>query len=171
MCEFAPFEVYTVADPHVSVPRPLVGRKVVEEMEEYYKSLKPEALERYLFKLQCARLSLTEDPYLIKKYSKDMRQWPTIQYGHIFIYFIKRPGIYTEEELLSWKQLESYNYYQSGYVRTIHSHLFNKNGKKCVVLKALVNPSQRDPKQAHEAWVIAKPDGRIMCCHCTCAAG
>ena len=91
---------------------------------------------------------------------------------HIFIYFIKRPaGIYTAEELLSWKQLDSYNYYQNGYVRTINSHLFNKNWEKCVVLKAIVNPSQRDPKQAHEAWLIVKPDGRIMCCHCTCAAG
>ena len=29
--EFAPFKVYAVADPRVSVPRPLVGRKLVEE--------------------------------------------------------------------------------------------------------------------------------------------
>ena len=90
--------------------------------------MKPEAQERYSLKLQCAGLSLNEDPYLIKDYSVDMRQWPTIEYGHIFTYFIKRPGTYTEEELLSWKQLDSYNYYQNGYVRTIHSHLFNKNG-------------------------------------------
>ena len=69
--EFAPFEVYAVADPRVSVPRPLVGRKLVEEMEEYYKSLKPEAQEHYSLKLQCAGLSLEEDPYLIKDYSKD----------------------------------------------------------------------------------------------------
>ena len=40
-------------------------------MEEYYKSLKPEAQERYLLKLQCAGLYLEEDPYLIKDYSKD----------------------------------------------------------------------------------------------------
>ena len=53
------------------MPRPLVGRKLVEEMEEYYKSLKPEAQERYSLKLQCAGLSLKEDPYLIKVYSKD----------------------------------------------------------------------------------------------------
>ena len=70
MCEFAPFEVYAVANPRVSVPHPLVGRNLVEEMEEYYKSLKPEAQERYSLKLQCAGLSL-EDPYLIKDYLKD----------------------------------------------------------------------------------------------------
>ena len=67
-----------VACPRVFVPRPLVGRKLVEEMGEYYKSLKPEAQERYSFKLQCAVLSLKEDSYLIKDYSKDMRQWPIV---------------------------------------------------------------------------------------------
>ena len=45
LCEFAPFEVYTVANPSVSVPRPLLGRKLVEEKEEYYKSLKPKTQE------------------------------------------------------------------------------------------------------------------------------
>ena len=43
-------------------------------------------------------------------------------------------------------------------------------GEMCCFESIIVNPSQRDPKQAHEAWVIVKPDGRIMCCHCTCAA-
>ena len=53
------------------MPRPLVGRKLVEEMEEYYKSPKQEAQERYSLKLQCAGLSLEEDPCLIEDYSKD----------------------------------------------------------------------------------------------------
>ena len=115
-------------------------------MGEYYKSLKPEAQpaqERYSFKSQCAGLCLKEDSYLIKDYSKDMRQWPIVISSYTSLR--KRPaGIYTEEELLSWKQLDSYDYYRNGYVRTINSHLFNKNWEKCVVLKAIVNPSQRD---------------------------
>ena len=51
--------------------RPLVGRKLAEEMKEYYKSLKTEAQERYPLKLQCVGLSLKEDTYLIKDYLKD----------------------------------------------------------------------------------------------------
>ena len=33
-----------------------------------------------------------------------------MEYGHIFAYFITRLGTYTQEELISWKQLEAYNY-------------------------------------------------------------
>ena len=55
---------------------------------------------------------------------------------HIFIYFIKRPaGIYTEE-LLSGKLLDYYRSKDNKF-----SFVQQKWGK-CVVLKALVNPSQ-----------------------------
>ncbi|MCG8623863.1 MAG: hypothetical protein MJE68_17960, partial [Proteobacteria bacterium] len=68
-----------------------------------------------------------------------MTQWQKIEYGHMFAYFISRPGTYTQEQLLSWKQLEAYNYFENGHVRTVLSMAIG--GGSCVVLKAKVNPS------------------------------
>ena len=57
-------------------------------------------------KLESVGLLLSDDPYVESnshRFSDDMSLWPRI---HIFGYFIKRPGTYTQEQLLSWKQLE-----------------------------------------------------------------
>ena len=67
--------------------------------------------------------------------------------------------------------MDAYNYFMSGHVRTIYSRVFGIGRKKIVILKALVNPSQKDPDKASQAWVITKPDGTILCGHCTCMAG
>ena len=50
-----------------------------------------------------------------------MRLWPPVEFGHIFCYryLIERPGVYTRQELLQRKQLEAYNYFKSGFVRTV----------------------------------------------------
>lgn len=49
--------------------------------------------------------------------SADMSLWPKIEYVHIFAYFITRPGTYTQQELVPWKQMEAYNYFESGHER------------------------------------------------------
>ena len=49
-----------------------------------------------------------------------MTAWSPLEYGHIFTYFIRQPGLYTQEQLLSWKQLEAYNYFENGYVLSVH---------------------------------------------------
>lgn len=134
----------------------------------YVASLDSKARQRYLEKLSCVGLTLEEDPYYVKnesKYQNDLTTWPKIEYGHIFGYFVKRPGIYTQEQLLSWKQLDAYNYFQAGFVRTVFSSCF---GRDKVILKAKVNPSQKSPDQAHEAWLVAM---EIFSLHCTCMAG
>ena len=67
-------------------------------------------------------VSLKDDPFTpgtSDKWHSDMVNWPKIKYGHIFAYFLSRPGTYTQEQLLSWKQLEAYNYFQNGYMRTV----------------------------------------------------
>ena len=64
----------------------------------------------------------SDDPYSesnMAKFTDNMTLWPAVEYGHIFGYFITRPGLYTQEELLAWKQLDTYNYFQTEYVRTI----------------------------------------------------
>ena len=132
------------------------------------------AKDRYKQKLESVGLLLSDDPYLESndgRFSDDMSLWPRVEYGHIFAYFIKRPGTYTQEQLLSWKQLEAYNFFESGYVRTVYAMAFGQGVRKCILLKAKVNPSQRSPDDVREAWIIAKPDGSIVSAHCTCMAG
>ena len=68
--------------------------------------------------------------------------------------------------------MDAYNSFQAGHVRTVFSHQFGP-GKKMVLLKAKVNPSQRLPDDTRVAWIISKTNGEIIhvCTHCTCMAG
>lgn len=140
-------------------------------MSEYFDSLGKEEKARYKAKLAKVGIAIEDDPYKFHdSFKSDMAGWPDIQYGHIFSYLITRPGVYTLEELLSWKQLEGYNYFQSNHVRTVTMRKVGA-GKDICVLKAFVNPSQSVPDKAHEAWVIAKANGTVVTGHCTCMAG
>ena len=88
-------------------------------MSNYFESLDAKAKERYHEKLSCVGLSIQDDPYLPTnnaRFVNDMANWPWIEFGHIFAYFITQPGVYTQEQLLSWKQLDAFNYYQESSV-------------------------------------------------------
>ena len=143
-------------------------------MASYFEGLNAKGKEHYKAKLEAVSLTISEDPYLrcnAARFFSDMSQWPKIEYGHIFTYFISRPGTYTQEQLLSWKQLDAYNYFEKAYVRTLLSMKFGSGSARCCLLKAKVNHSQKRPDHAHEAWITAKPDRQIVCAHCTCMAG
>ena len=153
---------------------PLVGMNW-EKMSEYFKSLSNTAKSRYKEKLQAVGLTIEADPYIPgndnKYLSDNMAQWPRVEYGNIFAYFVQRPGVYTQEQLLSYKQLDSYNYFQNGYVGSVSVWQFGHGDSRCCLLKAYVNPSQRAPQNGHKPWVICKPDGTVITAHCTCMAG
>ena len=139
-------------------------------MSVYFSGLQGCARARYLEKLHLLGLEECNDPYSESNSSKfvdNMTLWPPLEYGHIFGYFVTRPDLYTQEQLLAWKQLDAYNYFQSGYVRTV---LVSAVGS-IRLLKALVNPSQRSPDSAHHCWVAIKKDGTVVSGHCTCMAG
>ena len=136
---------------------------------DYYKALDPIAKARYADKLKYLNLKDTDDPYCNDdKFVDNMRKWPAIEFGHIFCYYIDRPGLYTRKQLLQWKSLDGYNYFQSGHVRDI---LIWEIDSTCSILKAKVNPSQSSPEKAHICWVAARQTGDIIFCHCTCMAG
>ena len=139
-------------------------------MSEYYKKLDPVSQKRYLDKLKLLDLTENDDPYApdnATKFVDDMSKWPPVEYGHIFCYYIERPGVYTRRQLMQWKSLEAYNYFQSGHVRPVKVWcLLN-----CCILIAYVNPSQRSPDKAHCAWVGIRQEGEIITAHCTCMAG
>lgn len=136
-------------------------------MSVYITDLDLVARKRYQDKLG---LNEVDDPYSPQNQSKfvdDMCLWPPVEYGHIFCYFIERPGVYTRKQLLQWKSMDAYNYFQSGHVRTI---LINKL-PRCLILMAYVNPSQSSPDKGHTTWVATEDDGTIITCHCDCMAG
>ena len=72
-------------------------------------------LNRWNVRLRNVRLTSTRSRFgCIRKVSTKagvcwLALWPRIKYGHIFGYFIIRT--YTQEQLLSWKQLEAYNFF------------------------------------------------------------
>ena len=169
--------------PEVNKQHPLVG-KVAErecyvndvlsymyfvEMSEYLKSLDPIAKKRYIERLHLLDLDESDDPYAKNedKLEDDVTKWPPVEYGHIFCYFIERPGLYTRRQLMQWKSLDAYNYFQSGHVRPVRIWCL----KHVSILMALVNPSQNSPDKAHCAWVATRKDGEIITVHCTCMAG
>ena len=140
----------------------------------YYTPLETTAKNRYAEKLMSVGLSIEDDPFLPKngnRFADSLSNWPQTEFGHIFTYFVSRAGAYTQEQLLSWKKMDAYAYFQAGYVRTVYSFRFDYLGKRYVMLKAKVNPSQRSPDEANEAWIIVKSEGDIVCAHCTCMAG
>ena len=92
-------------------------------MSEYFESLNSSEKARYIAKLEVVGLTLEDDPYAkenVMKFETCMAGWPPVEYGRIFAYFITRHGVYTLEQLLCWKQLEGYNYFQSNYVNDSH---------------------------------------------------
>ena len=98
-----------------------------------------------------------------------MTKWPPVEYGNIFCYFINRPGTFTQAQLLQWKSMEAYNYFQSGHVRNIK--IFSVKSTQSCVCMSFVNPSQKSPDKANHSWVAIKSDGSIITAHCTCKAG
>ena len=72
----------------------------------YYNRLETQAKHRYAEKLMSVGLSIENDPFLPKydsRFDDSLRNWPRTEFGHIFTYFVSWPGIYTQEQLFSWK--------------------------------------------------------------------
>ena len=110
------------------------------------------------------------DPYGIAEelWIDDMSIWPDLQYGDVYNYLIESKGQFTKENLRAFKSLEAFNYFYNGHVRTVFCHCFGRY----VIMKARVNPSQRNPDEAHTAWtIIHKTTGEVKAGHCDCKAG
>ena len=135
---------------------------------KYFTSLNYSSRKQYLEKLKINGQVL-KDPYSIDEvnWSKDMTQWPELQFGDVYTNLINTEGQFTKEKLKAYKSLDAYNYFYNGYVRTVffcHSGDFS-------TLKARVIPSQRAPENSHKAWVIiSMKDGSVQTAHCTCMA-
>ena len=141
-------------------------------MTDYFQALDPVAKARYTEKLLLVGLSEQEDPYKLWKDGKlkdNMKLWPPVEYGHIFCYFVDRPGVFTKQQLLQWKSMEAFNYFKSGHVHEVL--VYRLPSTQSCILMAFVNPSQKSPDKAPHSWVAVKFDGTVITAHCTCMAG
>eukprot|EP00731_Ephydatia_muelleri_P003102 Em0001g3102a len=108
---------------------------------DYFSSLNAIGQQRYMDKLRLLDLSLANDPYNVANsinFVKDMSHWPPIEYGHIFCYFVARPGVYTRQQMLQWKQLDAYNYFTSGFVRTVEMWDLRNTSEGCSHVAAIL---------------------------------
>lgn len=87
------------------------------------------AIRRYKQKIDLVE----EDPYQIKDWSDDKSGLPTITNMNIITYLLFSKSGYTEEHLSSYKGLESYKYFISGWVRSVAS--VTRNGLSIVTAK------------------------------------
>lgn len=150
-------------------------------MSEYVKTLSAPIRERYYEKLKYVGLEdpAKDDPYLTDEKSKsvvqsstwidDVSQWPSVEFGDIYTYFVNTPGPYTRDTMQAYRSLDAYVYYIDGWVQTC----FLKNTKNGYsIIKAKVNRSQAVTQDPHRAWVaVRKKDKLVEFGHCTCMAG
>ena len=92
--------------------------------KNYTASLVGDARERYSKKLcslhgtiptkENQKTSLSAiDPYSIpaEEWEDDIKKWPLIEYGQIYMSLVDTAGDFTREKLKAYKSLEAYNYF------------------------------------------------------------
>ncbi|KAK6168739.1 hypothetical protein SNE40_019924 [Patella caerulea] len=140
-------------------------------MSEYLKNLSNP--DKNLYSQKLISVGITDpqanDPFLYQSsWLDDVSKWPMVDFGQLYVYLIDTPGIFTRESMKTYKSLEAYNQYESGWVQTCFTKIVGKN----IIFKAKVNRSQAVTEKPHEAWVcVNNSDGSIITGHCTCMAG
>ena len=88
-------------------------RENLSDVSIYVKGLDTEARSRYFSKLKYENgLKSLQDPYKIpiKKWSRDVTNWPIIEFGQIYMYLILSPAIFNPTSMRNYKSLEAYRY-------------------------------------------------------------
>jgi len=139
-------------------------------MSNYYLSLDEHEKQRYLAKLRSLGLTDNDDPFVEgADWVDEVREWPSLEFGAIYVYLIDTPGPFTREKLHAYRSLDAFNYFSNGWVQTCYHR---RTAKGVCILKAKVMRSQAVTEQPHEAWVaINDKDSCVVSAHCTCMAG
>ena len=117
---------------------------------DYKDTLDPVCRSRYIEKM---KLSCNVDPYHVESsvWCKNVKFWPDIAYPDIVNYLINAQTPYSLEDLKSYKSLESYNYFISGWVSDIGSVKLPSNNS---LVMGKVKHSQRMTEPPLKPWVI-----------------
>ncbi|XP_065651315.1 uncharacterized protein LOC136079507 [Hydra vulgaris] len=135
-------------------------------MEEYAQTLQGAAAIRYVAKLQ---LVSGVDPYKLKfsEWDTNPKSLPSVEYLDIVNYCVYTKSAYTMNELKSYKSLDAYYQFVSGWVFDLASYVVNNR----VIVKAKVRHSQSISRPPLQPWIIAEKSGNILAAHCNCMAG
>ncbi|XP_070395468.1 uncharacterized protein [Dermacentor albipictus] len=106
-------------------------------------------------------------PDLVKRWLDDMREWPPVRAPDIIFYLLNSKAC-DLQAVKSYRSLESYNYFQSGWVGKLFVHCIDL---ELSYVKGEVSPSQALSGTPRTAWVCAKKSGEVITAGCTCMAG
>ncbi|KAM7313415.1 uncharacterized protein ISCGN_003280 [Ixodes scapularis] len=106
-------------------------------------------------------------PDNITSWSEDMRLWPSVTSPDV-IYYLVNTKACDLQDVKAYRNLESYNYLQSGWVGKLSVHQID--AELCYV-KGQVTPSQSVNQTTHTAWACARDSGEVLTAGCTCMAG
>lgn len=143
------------------------GAKIRLSYREKLHGSDKDAAARYEAKLKL--LDITVCPYEDKKgWTDDIKQWPSVTYPDLFNYLTEMPGQFTRSAMKAYKSLESYTYFEDGYV----SHIDSKSlsGKR-VLMKCIVNHGQKTTEPPCNTWIAVNTEGSVLASHCDCMAG
>ncbi|XP_062576035.1 uncharacterized protein LOC134237903 [Saccostrea cucullata] len=110
-----------------------------------------------------------KDPSTIEKqnWSKDIEKWASVTYPDIVNFLLFSTSAYTLDQLKSYKGLESYNQFVSGWVRDVS--VCEINGLCLHTCKVM--HSQRLSETPLSPWAIIQEEGKVLAAHCNCMAG
>ncbi|XP_070381607.1 uncharacterized protein [Dermacentor albipictus] len=108
-----------------------------------------------------------DHPDLVKRWLDDMREWPAVRAPDIIFYLLNSKAC-DLQAVKSYRSLESYNYFQSGWVGKLFVHCIDL---ELSYVKGEVSPSQALSGTPRTAWVCAKKSGEVITAGCTCMAG
>ena len=110
------------------------------------------------------------DPYALTGWTDEMKNWPDLSFGDIYIYVIETPSIYDKKSMKAYKSLDAYNYFASGHVKTVWQHVISEDSP-FTFLKSEVIPSQRINEKQNPWVCLLKANGEVQTAHCDCMAG
>ncbi|XP_069139431.1 uncharacterized protein [Argopecten irradians] len=114
------------------------------------------------------------DPYELPKsaWSRNVEDLPNITYPHIYNYLVNKLNAYTLEDMCSYKSLDSYTYFVSGWVKdVVVFKVNNATARDVCLVSARVRHSQRMNETPLHPWLIAEKNGNVVSAHCNCMAG
>ena len=71
------------------------------------------------------------DPYSINDWTDDLKEWPDLSFGDIYIYLFETPALFDRKATKAYKSLEAYNYFGSGHVTTVTYNPISEKSPFC----------------------------------------
>ncbi|KAH7935896.1 hypothetical protein HPB52_014724 [Rhipicephalus sanguineus] len=125
--------------------------------------------ERRRYHIKVAKCG-SDDPLALSddQFTNDVGCYPSVDRADINDYLVHGTSFVTREQLKSYKSLEAHNYVTSGLVEPPRVKTLRDGN---IVVLSEVRHSQAFKEKPLLPWLLIKPDGEVLCAHCTCMAG